>query len=280
MLPAIPDKSHPPSKPPSPGLARLAVSTSASAAVLGAAVGIGEHSVILGVVFAVVGAGLRLAIAAWRQVRSLPVEAIDPVSLPEPWRAFVQQAVDAERRFRSAVEAWPAGPLRERLESLEPTLDAEVRGVWVAARQGATLSGSYPPGSKRTAPTDLSAELEAVQLERSELRAGNQARREELDRAEQALATELQAARRAQSTAEAVADRLRILVARLNEAVTSVVAVTAGPGGAGDVEAAAGTIDGLAEELAALQAGIAGTAELPAGTALPEAGPQSRPPTS
>ena len=279
MLPAIPDNAHPPDKTPSPGLARLAVSTSASAAVLGVAVGLGEHSAILGVVFAAVGAGVRLAIAAWRQVRSLPVETIDPVALPEPWRDFVQQALDAGVRFRAASEAWLAGPLRERLESLEPTVDAEVRAVWVAARQGATLSGRYPPGSKRTAPSDLSAELAAVQMERSELRDGDRARREELDRAEQALAAEVQASRRAQSTADAVADRLRFLVARLNEAVTSVVAVTAGPGGAGDVESAAGTIDGLAQELAALQAGIAGTAQLPAGTPLPEAGPQSRPPT-
>jgi len=277
MLPAVPERSRHPAKTPPPELTRLALSTTATAAVVGVAVGLGEQSAILGVVFAVVGAGVRLAVAAWRRVRSLPVESIDPWALAEPWRGLAQQALDAEKRFRAATEAWPQGPLRERLVSLEPAVAAEVHGVWVAARQGAAVSGGYPTSSKRVTPADLSAELEAVQQERSELSAGQVGRRDELDRAEQALAAQLQAALHAQSTADAVEDRLRALVARLDEAVTLLVAMTAGPGGAGDAEAAAGTIEGLNEQIAALQAGIGETlAQLPSA----EAGPLSPPPRS
>lgn len=279
MLPAVPDQVRPPSRTAQPGLARLAASTSASAAVLGVAVGVGEHSVILGVVFAAVGAGVRLAVAAWRRMRSLPVEAIDPFALPEPWRGLVKQAVDAGERFDHAVEAWPDGPLRERLVSLEPAVDAEVRGVWVAARQGATLSGGFPSGAKRPTVEDLSAELEAVQLERSDLAAGNEARREELDRAEQALASQVQAARRAKSTSDAVESRLRLLVARLDDAVTSVVALTAAPGGAGDIEGAVATIEGLAQEIAALQAGFGEAAQLPSARGPANSETPSLPPT-
>ncbi len=242
---------------------------------MGVAVGIGEQSVVLGVVFAVVAGGVRLAVAAWRRIRSLPVESIDPWALSEPWRGLVQQALDAETHFRAAAEAWPAGPLRERLVSLEPAVEAEVRGVWVAARQGAAISGGYPTSSKQASAAELSAELEAVQQERSELPAGQLARRDELDRAEQALAAQLQAALRAKGTADAVQDRLRTLVARLDETVTSLVAMMAGPGGAGDVEAAAGTIEGLGQQIAALQAGIDET--MPQ---LPEGGSLSPPPRS
>ena len=269
MLPAVPEPSHPPARTPPAELARLAVSTSVTAAAAGVAVGLIEQSVVLGVVFAVVGAGVRLAVAAWRKIRHLPVEQIDPVALPEPWRGLVRQALDAGKRFHAAAEAWPPGPLRERFLSLEPTVEGEVRAVWVAAQQGATLSGGYPQGSKRATPGDLSAELEAVQLERSDLAPGNQGRRDELDRAEQALAAQLQAARRAESTAHSVEDRLRRLVASLDDAVTSLVGMTAGPGGAGDVEGAVSAIEGLGQEIAALQAGIGEAAQLP--------GPSGRP---
>jgi hypothetical protein len=271
MLPAVPDKAQPPARTPDPGLARLAATTLATAAVLGVVIGLIADSVILGVLFAVLGAGVRLGVAAWQRVRALPTETIDPWALPEPWRGLVQQALDARKQFNSAAEAWPQGPLRERLVSLEPAVEAEVSGVWVAARQGATLSGGYPVGAKRSSAADLSAELQAVHLERADLSEGNQVRRDELDRAEQAIAAQLQAARRAESTSQAVEDRLRLLVARLDESVTSLVGLTAGPGGAGDlegrgtvIEGAAASIEGLGREIAALQAGIGEGGQLPA----------------
>lgn len=288
MLPAVPEPSRPPARTAPPELARLALSTSATAAALGVAVGAAEQSVILGVVFAVVGAGVRLAVAAWRKIRALPVEEIDPFALPEPWRGMVQQALEAGKRFQGVSRAWPAGPLQDRLTSLGAVVEAEVRGVWVAAQQGAALTGGYPPGSKRITAGDLSAELGALQQERSEVPAADQARRGELDRAEQTLAVQLQAARKSESTAHAVEDRLRILVARLDETVTSVVALTAGPGGAGDVEGAAATVEGLAQEIAALQAGMGEAAQLPGARgqiapppgipAAPDAGTPSPPP--
>ena len=279
MLPAIPERGRSPGKPPPPGLARLAASTSATAAVLGVAVGLGEHSAILGVVFAAVGAGVRLALAAWQRMRSLPVESMDPFALPDPWRGLVQQALDAGRRFHEASAAWPPGPLRERLLSLEPAVDEQVRGVWVAARQGATLTGGFPPGSKRPTLHDLSGELEAVQLERSALPSANRVRHDELDRAEEALAAQVNAARRAKSTADAVSNRLRTLVAQLNDAVTGVVSLTAAPGGAGDVEGAVRTLEGLSQEITALQAGLGEAAQLPSGTG-PAASEAPSPPTT
>jgi hypothetical protein len=279
MLPAVPDRRRFLSRPTDAGLTRLAATTTASAAILGVAVGVGEHSAILGVVFAAVGAGVRLAVATWQRLRTLPVDSIDPFAVPEPWRDLVQQAVDADKRFHEAVRAWPPGPLRDRLASLEPSIDAQVQGVWVAARQGATISGGYPAGLKRPTAEDLSAELEAVQLERTELRDADRARRQELDRAEQALAAQLQSARRAISTADAVSDRLRTLVAQLDGAVVSVVSLTATPGGAADIEGAVGTIQGLAQEIAALQAGMGEAAQLPGG-AGPSTGTPTPPATS
>jgi hypothetical protein len=293
MLPAIPDRSRPPAKPDEPGLTSLVATTVATAAVLGVVVGLIAQSLILGVLFAILGGGVRLGVAAWQRIRALPTDTVDPWALPRPWRGLVEQALDAGKRFHAAAEAWPPGPLRDRLASLEPAVEGEVRAVWVAAQQGATLSGGYPVGSKRPTPADLSAELEAVQRERSDLAPGDHAKREELDRAEQSLAAQLQAARRAESTSRGVEGRLRGLVARLDEAVTSVVALTAAPGGAGDIEGAASIIAGLGQEIAALQAGMGEAAQLPSGSERPTgvdrasgpagtpiAGPPSTPPTS
>ena len=43
---------------------------------------------------------------------SQPAE-LDPWSVPQPWRGLVSQAPDAQSRFDQAVDGWPAGPIKE-----------------------------------------------------------------------------------------------------------------------------------------------------------------------
>ena len=72
---------------------------------------------------------LALAALAWagRVGFSVPRnprgERIDPFTLGEPWRRFVQGAMQAEARFDQAVRSARSGPLRDRLEEIGvPTL--------------------------------------------------------------------------------------------------------------------------------------------------------------
>src|SRR3954468_16904548 len=73
-----------------------------------------------------------LAAAAWagRVAYSVPRNAggdkIDPFTLNDPWRRFVQGALQAEARFDQAVRTAHTGPLRDRLQEIADRIDEGV----------------------------------------------------------------------------------------------------------------------------------------------------------
>jgi hypothetical protein len=93
-----------------------------------------------------------------------------------------------------------------------------------------------------------------------------------LDRTEEALAAQVHSRRKAQEAAQYAEDRLRVLTARLDEAVTAVLELGVAQS-AGDplTDDAFGSVDALTEEITALRAGLSeATASLP--VAAPSAG--------
>src|SRR6476619_574253 len=64
---------------------------------------------------------------------------IDRFSVNEPWRRFVQDALQAQGRLDEVVRHVRAGPLRERLTEIAGRMDQGVREVWVTAQQGQSL---------------------------------------------------------------------------------------------------------------------------------------------
>lgn len=276
-----------------PSVVRAAVSPTA-VAVTAAGAGIGlalDRSIVLAVVL---GAGawlgrMAVAVAARarraRAARPKPAD-VDPWSVPEPWRQLVRQAVTAQSRFDEAVAGWPQGPTRDRLVSLQPRLYAEVEDVGALAHRGATLTG-WTPGGTATAglpsAKQLSEQLGQIGAERRTV--GRQAPRRDasLARTEEAIAAQLRAVRNAEEAAALVHDRLRLLVAQLDEAVTAVLIMGVEPSGE-SADALSGSLDTILEQITALQQGLAdtssGSLDMGPTAALPSPTPTQPPPTS
>lgn len=228
-------------------MVRAAVSPSAIA-VTGAGVVIGlllVHSVLVAIAL---GAGAWLGrMAIFALMRSLPTadpNEVDPYAVSEPWRQYVHQAVAAGQRYDRTIAGWPAGPLRDRVAIVQPRIRQGVQEVWSIARQGAASSTRSGPSVEK-----LSAELKAVQAQRQQGGADQDA----LARREEAIAAQLRAARRSEDGSARVLDRLRLLTARLDEAVSQVLELGLDQDA---VESVAGTVDGLVDELASLHHGL------------------------
>jgi hypothetical protein len=250
---------------------------SPSAAIVTAAgflIGLAAQSLTLAIVLAVVGWLGRMVVALARTRRRLPLVEIDPYAVSEPWRQYVRQALAARQRFDEALSRWPDGPLRDRLELLQPRLQQATSEVWTIAQQGAALDGivrGVPTGATRPSSDELSGELRQIQAEQQNLSPDRQAA---LARSEEAVAAQLRAVHRSETTRAEVLDRLRLLTAQLDEAVTQLLALGLDrPAADGSVEEAAGSVEAVLEEMGALQqglreAGAAAGAETP-GQALP-----------
>ncbi len=80
---------------------------------------------------------------AWAGRRALrkgaAKERIDPFTLTDPWRTFVQNAQSAQARFGRVVEGIQDGPLRERLADINGRVTDGVRSAWRIAQSGHTL---------------------------------------------------------------------------------------------------------------------------------------------
>jgi hypothetical protein len=236
-------------------LARAAISP--SGAVLtgaGVAIGVLDHSVVVAVVLGVVGWGLRMSVAALRASLArhpLRTVTIDPWAVSEPWRDYVRQALAAEGRFDHVAATAASGPTQERLASLLPQVRHATEEIWALAQQGAALSTR--PGS--TSTESLSNEMRQVQAERARSAAGAD-RVASLARREEALAAQIHARRRAESAAASAADRLGILTARLDEAVTTLIEAVVAGRGVEETERVAGSVASLADEIESLRQGL------------------------
>jgi hypothetical protein len=292
MLPELPESVQ------HPAVVRAAVSPSAIVlAAAGVGIGLAAHSAILAVVL---GAGFwlgRMTVAVFRSRRKgrrLPLVTIDPYAVPEPWRQYVREAVGARQRFDQTVSQWPDGPLHDRLVLLQPRLRRATEEVWAVAQRGAALDGTVrgvPTGSARPSVAQLSAELQSIQAERQRTSASE--RQAALARTEEAIAAQLRAAHRAEAVKAETLDRLRVLTAHLDEAVTQLLELGVNEAASeASVEQVAGSVDALVEEIAALDQGLrevgaaslgadASGAQLPGSVAaLPPPAPPSPPATS
>jgi hypothetical protein len=244
---------------------RAAVSPSAFVvAAAGVGIGLLAQSVVLAVVLGLGAWLVRLLVAALRagpRRPRLPVVTIDPYAVPEPWRQYVRQAQSAQQRFDSSLATWPEGPLKDRLLMLQHRLHEGVNEVWVVAQRGAALGGTVAGKSQRSV-VQLSAELRQVQAEQQRTPAAHPAdpgRRQALARSEEAIAAQLRAAHRTEEAKAEVLDRLRLLTARLDEAVTRLLELSLEPAGGpveGSADAATGSIDALLDDINALHEGL------------------------
>ena len=203
-------------------------------------------------VWAAAVAGVAVwALNAWRMLPRGPrPERVDPFTLQEPWRRFVQEALQARTRFATAVERAPSGPLRDRLAEIAARVDTGVQETWLIAKRGQTLV-------RARRDVDL-ARIERQLAELSPGTAGDADRAaDDIDSSVSSVVASLEAQRAAATRLDTIITRtqteLKVLDARLDEAVARTVELSARAGADVTVAGLGSDVDDLVTEMEALR---------------------------
>jgi hypothetical protein len=175
----------------------------------------------------------RVALAVPRKPREMRV---DPNKLRDPWRRSVVDALDAKRSFELACNRTRQGPLKERLVDIGRRIDTAVQEVWRIAQQGEALQSAY-----------FQLEVEHVEEELAGL--VDQPSTPTREAAISALKAQLQAGYRIRKVGEDAIDRLKILNARLDEAVARAVELSVGTLHEEDLLGVSNQVDSLVQEM-------------------------------
>ena len=192
-----------------------------------------------------VGAGAVALVSAagaavWRSRRRGPRAArIDPFAVGEPWRQYVRGALQAQARYARTVAGVAAGPLRERLEEVGRRLDQGVAECWRVAQRGDALDDAVSALDVPRARSRLAAEEAAGDGEV----AGS-------------LRAMLAAAERMAEVAAQTRERLRVLEARLDQAVATAVELSLRAATTADAGRLGSDVDHLVDDLEALRAAL------------------------
>lgn len=168
---------------------------------------------------------------------------IDPFALRDPWRGFVKGALDAQSRFGRAVASTRPGPLRDRLTGIGDRVATGVSEVWHIATRAQGIDDALRQLDTKAARAEL------AEVERN---AGAPwAQGSNLARTADALRAQVSSAERMAALVADARDRLRLLDARLDEAVARAVELSVGSGD--DVGALSGDVDSVVGEMEALR---------------------------
>ena len=214
----------------------------------GVAVGILAGLPLVGV--AALGAG------AWalRVAASLPRrggDRVDAMALGDPWRGFVWEAQEHERRFDEATGRARTGPLQERLAAIGERIEDAVAECWRVARAGQALTEARSAVDVVEAHRDLQSLVGADgRLPPPESNLGRTAA---------ALEAQLATAERLDATIADARDRLQLLDARLGEAVTRAIELSVRTDAGdelGPLRGLGDDVEGLVVELESLRSAL------------------------
>jgi len=234
----------------SPKVARAITSPSAIVAT-GAGVALGVLTG-LGPAAALVGGAVALAArVGWAIPRGPKADRIDPLSLGDPWNRLVQDALAAQRQFSDAVRRARSGPLRDRLAQIGEQIDAGVADCWRIAQAGHALSGARRRIDVAAANRDL-----------DEVRATSSPSSPTVQQTIAAIEAQLQSAQRLDQTIVNTRDQLRLLNARLDEAVSRSIELSVGTATDGSLNAVGQDVTSITNELEALRQALDTTASV------------------
>lgn len=224
-------------------------------------------AVIVAVVAVVVGLPLPVALVlglaawalnVWRRLPRPPRKPrIDPFTLHDPWRRFVQDALQARTRFAEAARRAPDGPLHDRLLEISARVDTGVEEAWLVAQRGEALVQA-----RRGIDT---AEVDRRLADLERLEPGDSSGR----LIESFLVQRATADRLDRVIADAH-DQLKLLDARLDESVARTLELSASAHVGTGVEGLGADVDELVTEMEALRLALEETnaaagGELPGG---------------
>jgi hypothetical protein len=198
----------------------------------------------LGPVAAVVGAAAYAGWVLFKMPRSPRATEgpIEPRMLRDPWRQHVREALEAEQRFGAAVEATPAGPLRDRLDGMAGRVADAVSECWRIANRGQQLEVAL---GQLTPVDQLEAKL---------------ARTQGSDGVADAIRSQIDSYRRIEQTAIDTRQRLQLLEARLDETVARAIEVGLRAGDPVELGVLDDDVESLVTEMEALRRGLDETA--------------------
>ena len=230
--------------------------TSPAGIVGGVVVAVGTALAGLPLVAAVPLGAAVWAANAWRLLPRAPrPERIDPFTLHDPWRRFVQDALQARNRFAEAVTRVQPGPLRDRLEEIEARMQTGVDECWQVARRGEAL-------------TRARRGIDLADVDRRLAQAEGTGDTGGVAPAQPAIVEALQVQRSTAQRLDGVIDgaqaELRLLGARLDEAVARTLELSAHAGAeAGAVTGLGSDVDDLVSEMESLRLALDETGAAP-----------------
>ena len=200
-----------------------------------------------------VAGAVALGALAWggRVAAAVPrppeADRIDPFSIADPWRGFVQAAQQSRRRFDDAVQRARSGPLRDRLREIGDRLDEGVRECWRIACSGDAL-------------TDARKQIDARDVQRQLAQVTSELRGPVSEGSPQAgtiaaLEAQLATAQRLEATIVNARDKLRLLDARMDEAVARAIELSVSAD-EDALDSLSADVDGIVGEMEALRQGI------------------------
>jgi hypothetical protein len=220
--------------------------------------GAGAAAAILGGLPILAIAGIGALAWAARVATLLPRKKgkvrIDPMTIADPWRSFVRDALDAQRRYRRAVETTQTGPLQNRLIEIGERIDSGVEECYRIARRGDALVDAINNLDVVGARKDLEAAKRAAKATPGEAQ----------DATVESLEAQVAAADRLIDVARDAQDRVRLLNARLDEAVARAVELSLRAEDVGELGGLGSDVDQLVEEMESLRVAlddVGGTAQ-------------------
>lgn len=225
----------------------------------GTAVGIATG---LGPLALLAGAAAWAARVAFAIPKKPADERIDPFRVRDPWRRFVLDAQQAQRKFDTVVSRARSGPIRERLEAIGRRIGDGVSEAWRIAQQGDALDDALASLDEHA----IHAELVEVHEEQRRLR-GNKAAQASLARTRAAVEAQLASAQRLRAVAEDAHNRLRLLNAQLDEAVARSLEISLHAGDVSQLGPLTQDVEGVVGELESLRQALeetSGTGSTPA----------------
>ncbi len=239
-----------------PPVARAITSPSGILA-LGAGAGLGiltGGGIVAAVVIGLIAYAGRIGVAIPRAEQG---DRIDPFTLSEPWRHFVQDAIQAQRRFADAVHDARPGPTRDRLQQIEGRVEIGVREVWRIARRGHDLVAAR----RRLDPDAIRREMAATEANASQPWAAGST----LDQTMESLRAQLATVERLERVIADADSRLRLLNARLDEAAARTIELSVQAGDVADLGGLDRDVNTMVDDMEALRQAIEETS---GGTAL------------
>ncbi len=229
-----------------PPVARAITSPSGILA-LGAGAGLGILSgggVVAAAVVALLAYAGRVAIAIPRTPQA---QRIDAFTLSEPWRRYVQDALDAHQRFRDAVRGARPGPTQDRLRQIDDRVETGVREVWRIACRGDDLVDAR----RRLDPDAIRREIATTQADGAAPSAGSTA-----ERTMQSLQAQLATLERLDRVIADADSQLKLLNARLDEAAARTIELAVQASDVSDLGGLGDDVDQMVDEMEALRQAI------------------------